>query len=423
MENANERGSSSWTTDFVEHIRTVNFALLGVCLTLIGVLQLQRPIDIAAAQSQFQEVKSVVDNWDVSQQWPYLRDTLDRIGTSSTVHMPGDNKVLNGFRVGEQNFVIADAAAIRMVDGPSSDGGVVPIEGLKDTLFKRPLSLLQFREMWDRTVSVLSFRANSGVGDKYVVARKNGSLEAVQYTFAPLDPARGFGAGEISAVDTPTGKRMADLLKIPAPSFALSWDVGGDRILLPIGIHETPFDIQPAFIQTHPYWKPGQFSVAFKALNDATVSIQDKSFEAIALTLQEQASKPKSDEFEVFGVKWPVEKATRWGILLIVAIQLYLWVHLHELSPRLKFDDAGWDVAWVGVYRSLPSKILFVASTVLLPLLTIAALANNALREANSLVWGIYIGSFVASVILGILIVRAVPHRGARLDSRGMQRS
>ena len=104
-------------------------------------------------------------------------------------------------------------------------------------------------------------------------------------------------------------------------------------------------------------------------------------------------------------------EATRWGILLIVAIQLYLWIHLPELSPRLKDGDAGWDGCMVGVYRSLPARTLFVSSTALLPILTIVALGNNALREATALVWGIYIIALVASLLLAYLIVRSVPRR------------
>jgi hypothetical protein len=57
--------------------------------------------------------------------------------------------------------------------------------------------------------------------------------------------------------------------------------------------------------------------------------------------LQAEASKPRTDSFEVFGVKFPVEKATRCGILLIVGVQLYLWIHLHELSPKLNEGGHG----------------------------------------------------------------------------------
>ena len=103
---------------------------------------------------------------------------------------------------------------------------------------------------------------------------------------------------------------------------------------------------------------------------------------------------------------------TRWGILLIVGIQLYLWIHLHELSPRLKEGDAGWDVAWIGVYRSLPARVLFRGLDCVASVVTIAALGNNALRGATALVWAVYITALMASLLLAYLIARSVPRLG-----------
>ena len=205
---------------------------------------------------------------------------------------------------------------------------------------------------------------------------------------------------------------ITDLLHVSPAPFVLSFDVGEDKALLPASISQTTLDVQTTLIRTHPYWKSGAFSSSFSELDKATANIQDNSFETISSTLQEEASKPKADSFEVFGVKFPVEKATRWGILLIVGIQLYLWIHLHELSPKLKEGDAGWDVAWIGVYQSLAARMLFVASTALLPVVTIAALGNNALREADALVWIVYVTVLLASLLLAYLIARGVPRHG-----------
>lgn len=64
MFRADDRNAPHWSADFVEHIRTVHFALVGVCLGLVGLIQFQRPNDVAAAQYQLQEIKSAVDHWD-----------------------------------------------------------------------------------------------------------------------------------------------------------------------------------------------------------------------------------------------------------------------------------------------------------------------------------------------------------------------
>jgi hypothetical protein len=104
-------------------------------------------------------------------------------------------------------------------------------------------------------------------------------------------------------------------------------------------------------------------------------------------------------------VKFPVETASRWGIILIVGIQLYLWIHLHELAPRLKAGDPGWDVAWIGVYRSLPARSLFFCSTVVLPILTIGLLGKHALKNATFSSWSVYVASMVSCLVLSVLIM------------------
>jgi hypothetical protein len=244
----------------------------------------------------------------------------------------------------------------------------------------------------------LSFSSTNQTGDKIILAKRNGADELLAFHLEDIDVENGisFETPDISMLDKKQEQTITELLKSSPGMFVLSWDRGEDKALLPAQISQTPLDAQPALIRTHPYWKAGAFSSSFSELDRVTANIQDKSFEAISSNLQEEATKPKADSFEVFGVKFPVEKATRWGILLIVGIQLYLWIHLHELSPKLKEGDAGWDVAWIGVYRSRPARTLFVASTALLPVVTIAALGNNALREANALVWAVYLAALLA---------------------------
>lgn len=108
-------------------------------------------------------------------------------------------------------------------------------------------------------------------------------------------------------------------------------------------------------------------------------------------------------------MKFPVESASRWGIVRIIGLQLYLWTHLYELSPKLKEGDPGWNVAWIGVYQSLPAKILFLASAAVLPLVTIVALGNLALQDATRLVWFAYVAAVIASLILSIMITKGIP--------------
>ena len=419
MAHPEERNSPHWSADFVEHIRTVHFSLVGVCLALIGVVQFQKPPDVTTAQSQLQEITKAIEAWDSG---AIVIDATNRVGVSSFPSMfgPVNGKLENAFYVDNHICVMLGATAILLPASSGADKHLIPQNAWAAELVKKPSSLREFRDFWDQKPIVLSFGGINPVGDKILIARRNGRDEVLKYHLGKIDFSSGsFETPNISMADKKQEQSIADLLHVSPATFVLSWDVGEDKALLPAPISQTALDFQPALIRTHPYWKLGAFSDSFSDLDKATAKIQGKSFEAISSELQGEASKPKTDSFEVFGVKFPVEKATRWGILLIVGIQLYLWIHLHELSPKLKEGDAGWDVAWIGVYRSVPARMLFVASTALLPVVTIGVLGNNALREASALVWAIYITAFLASLLLAYLIARTVPRHNSRRSKSG----
>jgi hypothetical protein len=184
--------------------------------------------------------------------------------------------------------------------------------------------------------------------------------------------------------------------------------VAGNHIVILFSATEKRMDGQAALIRTHPYRKAGLCSESFAELMKAAPN-QDVSFESIAGSFEQEAAKPKFDSFEVFGVKFPVETASRWGIILIVGIQLYLWIHLHELAPRLEAGDPGWDVAWIGVYRFLPARSLFFCSTVVLPILTIGLLGKHALKNATFSSWSVYVAAMVSCLVLSVLIMAGLP--------------
>lgn len=63
MSPVDDRIAPHWSADFVEHLRTVHFALVAVCAALIGLTQFEKPKDIVTAQAQFQQIKKLVENW------------------------------------------------------------------------------------------------------------------------------------------------------------------------------------------------------------------------------------------------------------------------------------------------------------------------------------------------------------------------
>jgi hypothetical protein len=140
-------------------------------------------------------------------------------------------------------------------------------------------------------------------------------------------------------------------------------------------------------------------------LKDARERLHDKSIKG-------------QDGFEAFGMKFPVERITLWGAVLVVSVQLYLLIYLRRLRGRLRPDDPGWDVPWVGMDDDTASLAIMFCSIVLLPIFAMILLGYQSIRVKQFLsdtTWIRrieFIGlafALLASVGLGVLSWRYRP--------------
>jgi hypothetical protein len=61
---------------------------------------------------------------------------------------------------------------------------------------------------------------------------------------------------------------------------------------------------------------------------------------------------PVERGIEISAIKISASDLARWGSVLILAVQFYFWIHLHEFRRKIDPNSPGRDVAWVGVYQS-----------------------------------------------------------------------
>jgi len=409
------KSSQHWSEDFVEHVRTVHFSLIAVCLALIGVVQFEKPKDLTTAQTQLREIKSAVDNWDSDQVKGAIRDA--RAEAAGGFHRQSWNGPC--MAVGSTCFKPSHDASVAL---PAMAGSRVMRQGAFADFLDKPSSLKGFCFYWDLLYQkprlILPDQTSEAI-NTLVTIKPDGSISASKPDYRPQTRMSTI----VNIGPTTASEQHAfSTLHLPNAPYAFSWDVDANHIAIPFPATEKQMDGQAALIRSHPYWKAGLCSQSFAELMKAAPN-QDVSFESIASSFEQEAAKPKFDSFEVFGVKFPVETASRWGIILIVGIQLYLWIHLHELSPRLKVGDPGWDVAWMGVYRSLPARWLFFVLTVGLPIITIGLLGKHALQKATLLSWLVYIAAMVACLALSVLIVMAVPQHPSKKAAHHLEES
>jgi hypothetical protein len=133
-------------------------------------------------------------------------------------------------------------------------------------------------------------------------------------------------------------------------------------------------------------WKTGSFDSAFRDLLNAARELEVLEFGDIEKIISAESAKG-SEVFEAFGMKFPVGQITFWGIVVLLSVQGYFLIYLKQLSGKLRDDDAGWDVPWIGMNQSGPSKTIFFATTLILPCLALAFLGGRATKEIIADYW------------------------------------
>src|SRR5262249_32038304 len=126
----------------------------------------------------------------------------------------------------------------------------------------------------------------------------------------------------------------------------------------------------------------GQFEEAFPELASMPEELRYVPVDQVASRLRDM--QPRAEQqVEVVGLKIPTDDLVRWGTVLLLGAQLYLWIHVRELRGRLKKGSMGWHVAWIGIYRSSFAFAAVVVTTSLLPVLSYWTLLSRTagLRE------------------------------------------
>jgi hypothetical protein len=133
-------------------------------------------------------------------------------------------------------------------------------------------------------------------------------------------------------------------------------------------------------------WKTDEFNVSFRDLDQATKGLESLEFEDIKKIISDEASKGP-EVFEAFGMKFPARQVTLGGIVVLLGVQLYFFLYLKQLSGKLRSDDAGWDVPWIGMNQSRAGLFFFFTTLVLFPISAIALLVGKAISQSTRDYW------------------------------------
>lgn len=174
-----------------------------------------------------------------------------------------------------------------------------------------------------------------------------------------------------------------------------------------------PISAQQVTRKEGPFVPHGTFEYSFSSLNEITKNYQQLSLNAFGPILESEQERA-GESFEALGIKFPAEETTRWGLMIILAVQSYLWVMLREQSKGPPLGDAEFGVPWVGMYGSLPAKVVSFLTVVILPAATSGMVAVRGARLIGINWPGIALiafGSIAASLTFALFAWSNFPSR------------
>jgi hypothetical protein len=174
---------------------------------------------------------------------------------------------------------------------------------------------------------------------------------------------------------------------------------------------------QSYLTEIFPDWRTGPYKQAFAELAQIAPDLANIDLKTVTARIAE-LQPPGSEVLEALGLKVPLSQITRWGTLLLLAVQFYFWLHLHELNSKINASAPGRDVAWVGVYRSRAAAGAMLVSACLVPAIALAALIRRMPGDLPT-TWNRYGILCVTGLaaILGVLLVIGTAERLRTLRS------
>jgi hypothetical protein len=113
-------------------------------------------------------------------------------------------------------------------------------------------------------------------------------------------------------------------------------------------------------------YKIGEFGKSFPDLFEISKSLTTLSFDQLVPELERQRNS-LGDGLSVFGAKVASRDIRSLGAFIVFAIQVYFWIHLSELNRKMSHGKVEIQSAWIGVYKSTYSKMVYYSTAIIFP--------------------------------------------------------
>jgi len=385
----NSQAPAHWSKDFVEHLRAVHFALIGISAGLVLLVSSSKQYNPVSALVQIEEIIDLKHQWSLG----WITDHSDKsplfVRPGAEQSSPGNakapmlygsaaNKLIVGVPV-PVKFFVAEFAWNPKIPFPKKERrpyivscGVPSINWLKTgsdwSPDSFPRTLNDFRQWWNAMYSPQTLEIPEGV---FYEAEHHDKFSFK--ILSEADPKISQGNIEMTLKGTLTDPRYA----------------------VHFGSMPVELRVQSAYVYqisqktvtlTFKNLRQGVFEASFADLSFAAHEYADLPLEDIKDFVHYEAGKGQ-EVFEVFGMKFPAGQVTFWGVVLLLSVQLYFFAYLRQLAGKLKSSDPGWDVPWIGVDSSLLSNTILYATLVVAPCAAAFLLARQATIRLSSGYW------------------------------------
>jgi hypothetical protein len=372
--------SDGWLKDFVEHLRTVHFAVTALAATL---MVLAAPPDAKKSRALSQAARIL----EVSTDWGSARSMMVDLAARRLSLTTNDEHFVWVESLDAARYAFKSFISLSVLTAPTQEQAPHVLPGRR--MDSPPRTINEFTHWWNRI-------ATEGI-DVNVINLIDAPT-ACEAWLEPVHPYEGQPVnregldcqerardhGQIGAAPTMQMMLQVDYDSPAGPGFnVLLWQKQSVLISLtgegpPMerhlyvreirGVKTVHMGIEAAReLFSGQRIQPGRFDEAFSELASMAPELG-------FVTLPEAVSRlrdiqPRSEQYvEIVGLKIPTDDLVLWGSGLLLAFQFYLWLHLSELSRRLQSNSVGSEVAWIGIYCSRWAFTAIVGSAFALPI-------------------------------------------------------
>jgi len=431
--------SASSSKEFVEHLRTVHFALIVVSTGLILLAFSSKSYNARSAYREIDEIVKLQHSWSPNWIVQHCRGVSTQNGSYEGIPrgaFESQNRISGLVQTNKPSRIAVMFVIPREGWGCWEKGWQPgePVTGLRGSLSVPPTfaefpnTLSDFRKWWDNLATTHTFVIPESISMQGNVFRGDGILVGTAdltdaHSKDSLEEVELLTNYEFYQDDSPSEPRPAK----DAFPFALQGELPssqeeglngmGEFASFPVATYREAQVDQGELVKSFTNWHVGIFEKSFVDLAQAAHGLEDVDLEEARKIISGEASKG-NETFEAFGLKFPAGQITFWGSIVLISIQLYLFLYLKQLSGRLRPDDPGWDIPWIGMDDSFLWTRITFSVTLLLPCVALASLGIHSAWQVDRVPVGkilAFVFAFVLSMSFAFFSWRFRPRieRGA----------